>query len=128
MDIFVSGTANTPSLLFNAAKKEWLIYGRAYHKEPAVSFAPVLNWLTSLEDKSVAPYTFQVRLDFFDTASYKILHDILLGLKQRLANYGLTPSVQWYYEDGDDDMKDSGETFMTAIKLDFELICYPERL
>lgn len=126
MDIFINGTGNTPSLAFNSEKKEWLIYGRSYNKDPKTCFTPILTWLANLENKSTVTYNFQFKLDFIDTGSHKVLLDVLLELKNCLANSGSVPSVQWLYEFGDEAMKDSGEILMTAADLHFELICYPE--
>ncbi len=125
MDIRIEGSPTRPSLLFNAASAEWIISGRCYHNDPQGVFAPVFAWLRGLEQQCGREYRFQFRLEFFDTASYKVLLDMLAELKRRIAACTKVElSIQWFYEADDEDMRESGETLMEALHLPFELIEY----
>lgn len=125
MEIRIEGSPTRPSLLFNAASAEWIISGRCYHNDPQSVFAPVFAWLESLEQQCAHECRFQFRLEFFDTASYKVLLDMLAELKRRIATCTIRElSIKWFYEVDDEDMRESGETLMEASHLPFELIGY----
>lgn len=125
MDIRIEGSSTRPSLLFNAASAEWIISGRCYHNDPRGVFEPVFSWLRGLERQCGRECRFQFRLEFFDTASYKVLLDMLAELKRRIAACTKVElSIQWFYEADDEDMRESGETLMEALRLPFELIGY----
>lgn len=58
-------------------------------------------------------------LEYFNSASAKFLLDIFMLLKDI---YDSKISVSWYYEDGDEDMYETGEEFSDALGLPFEFI------
>lgn len=121
MNIVIEGTQNTPGIIFNAEQASWIVTGRSYHKEPRVSYEPILKWLDTL--RGPGHYSIEFKLEFFDTGSYKVILDILFYLKNKVAD-NICLSIKWFYETDDEDMKDSGESLKEITSLPLELIGY----
>jgi hypothetical protein len=67
---------------------------------------------------STNPIRFQIDLSYFNSSSAKFLFDILSELK-RLHLLGTPVVVEWYYEDGDPDMKDAGSDISLLVGMEF---------
>ncbi len=121
MDIFIEGTQNTPRILFNEKASSWVVSGRSYNKEPLSSYQPLIAWLETLNGPG--SYSFEFKLEFFDTSSFKVIVDILSYLQKKYSE-NLDLSIKWFYESDDEDMRDSGESLKEIIRLPVELISY----
>lgn len=124
MDLLIPETKNTPKLFFNSSSNHWSISGRSYPKEAVVFYEPLLNWINTCELSSQGNYSFEFKLEFFNTCSSKVLLDILIRLRKLAEQGKLTLDVKWYYETDDEDMKDNGESLMELAKLPFELVSF----
>lgn len=56
--------------------------------------------------------------EYFNTSSSKCLYDILKQI-QSLQNTGSEVTINWFYEDMDDDMRETGEDYEEALGLAF---------
>ena len=67
--------------------------------------------------------TIRVDLSFmyFNTSSSKCLFDLFKTLKQLKKN-GKDVEINWYYEEDDDDMMETGEDFADLLGLDFNFV------
>lgn len=83
-------------------------------------FAPVHDTVELFLKSRPSSLTFDVRLDYFNTSSSKALLDILrLAEKSIIAD---KVQVLWHYEDGDDDLRESGEDYASLVDLNFTLV------
>lgn len=122
MDILIEGTPNTPRILFNEKTSSWIVSGRSYNKEPRSSYEPIIKWLETLDGPGT--YSFEFKLEFFDTSSFKVIVDILSYLQKKISK-NLELSIKWFYESDDEDMRDSGESLKEIItELPLELVSY----
>jgi len=57
---------------------------------------------------------------YFNTASSKLIMDILLKLEEMVED-GANIKVEWYYQEDDEDMMEAGEEFSDIVEVDFDL-------
>lgn len=75
-----------------------------------------MQWLNDYEKSPQDETRLTVRLEYFNTSSSKCLIDIFRKLEQ-LHYQETTVKVVWYYEDEDEDMKESGEDFRDLVSM-----------
>jgi hypothetical protein len=62
-------------------------------------------------------------LSYFNTASSKIILDILLKLEE-IRNNGANVEIKWHYSSDDEDMMEAGEEYAEIVDIPIELIEY----
>ena len=121
----LAGTEDTPTIVLNAEEKVFSISGRSLPEDAASFYAPVLKWLSDFESsQSGVNITFEVKLEYFNTASSKLLLDIFSKLEDINSNDSNTVKLEWYYETDDEDMMEAGEEYSELVELDFVLKPY----
>jgi len=78
---------------------------------------------TYVQAPPVSATTFDVQLEYFNTSSSKCLVEIFRRL-EKIGNQSI--SVNWFYEEDDEDMQESGEDFKEIIDLNINLIMLEE--
>ena len=90
-----------------------------------VGFFVVVCWergLSWLDDYSKAPHKVTnviVKLDYFNISSSKRILFMFYKLNE-LHDKGYKVSVQWHYQEGEDDMYEVGQDFAFMVKIPFE--------
>lgn len=113
----ITGTEDTPAVLFDKDIGIFEISGRSLPEDAAEFYAPILQWLEDYAGSSNASTEFQMKLEYFNTASSKLLLDVLTKLED-IDN----SKVLWFYHDDDEDMEEAGEEFSEIIEdVEFEL-------
>ena len=67
--------------------------------------------------------TINLKMTYFNSASSKFLLDILLEF-MKFHSKGNKVEINWYYEDGDDEILESGEEMADMLGYTFNLIPY----
>ncbi len=105
----IEATKSTPDILFDKEKNILEIKGRSYPGSTKEFYSPVFSWLDNyfkqLTDKQV---TVNLEIIYFNSTSSKVLMDFLSVLEDEI-NKGKNISVNWFYEDDNDDMLEFGE-------------------
>jgi hypothetical protein len=121
--IKIKGTEDTPNVILDAAENNMEISGRSLPEDVSSFYGPILNWLAEYT-KSPNPKTiFNFRLVYFNTASSKLILDILMRLEE-LNKKGSSVVVRWYYPEDDEDMQEAGNEYADIVEVPFEQISY----
>ncbi len=116
-------SVDTPSIRFDAKKGELLLEGKSFPPDVTTFFKEALQWLDEYS-KNPASYTvMRLKLDYFNTASSKIVMDILYKMEE-LHQKGNDVLVEWYYPEDDEDMMETGKEYEELIKVPFKQIGY----
>jgi len=115
----IKGTYDTPTVIFSPESSTFEISGRSYPEDTAEFYIPVLDWVESYVSNPNEHTQFVFRLDYFNSSSYKPFLDILLKL-EGIVKKGLAVEVEWYYKDGDWDIKEAGEEFADIVDIPFK--------
>lgn len=121
--IKIKGTEDTPSVVLDAAENLMEISGRSLPEDVSSFYGPILSWLSEYA-KSPNPKTvFVFKLVYFNTASSKLILDILMKLED-LAKNGNEVLVKWLYPEDDEDMQEAGSEYADIVEVPFEQIAY----
>jgi len=118
-------TEDTPGIVFDPSQEIFEISGRSLPEDVNSFYNPVLSWL---EDYFKSPNTktrFSFKLSYFNTASSKMILDILM----RLETFHKTNNsvlIEWNYPEDDEDMREAGNEYSELVELPFEKISYKE--
>lgn len=125
MDVIkIKGTEDTPSIILDPENEIFEISGRSLPEDVTQFYDPVLSWLDEYAESPNEKTEFIFKLTYFNTASSKLLLDILLKLEEMGEN-GNNITIMWFYPEDDEDMQEAGEEFNEIVDLPFEHIEYP---
>ncbi|PIY10381.1 MAG: nuclear pore complex subunit [Flexibacter sp. CG_4_10_14_3_um_filter_32_15] len=113
-NFFLEGTNKTPQLDFNSNEGRFLIAGRSIPENSIEFYKPLFEWLDNYVGQAKSNTILDVKLEYFNTSSSKCLVEIfrkLEALQQKNDNV----LINWYYEEDDEDMQESGEDFQEII-------------
>jgi hypothetical protein len=121
--INITATEDTPNVILDPANNLFEISGRSLPEDVVVFYEPVIKWFDSFKKEPINDFALSIKLEYFNTASSKMILDILLKLEEIYQN-GTKLKVVWNYLSTDCDMKEAGEEYSEIVGLPFELLEY----
>jgi hypothetical protein len=121
--IKIKGTDDTPSVILDKENEIFEISGRSLPEDVTTFYEPILNWLDEYAESPNAKTVFSFKLVYFNTASSKLLLDILMKLEEMYEN-GNDVLIKWYYPEDDEDMEEAGEEYADIVDIPFEQVSY----
>lgn len=119
----IRATNDTPKVLLDPENDIFEISGRSLPEDVVSFYQPVIDWLEDYKD-ALNDYTeFVFKYIYFNTATSKLVQDILIKLEE-IHEGGGHVQVIWFYEEDDEDMLDLGEEFSENVNIPFEIISY----
>jgi len=119
MDVIkIMGTDDTPTVTLDAGSNIFEISGRSLPEDVAAFYNPIIEWMEKYNQAPLAKTVFNFKLVYFNTASSKMLLDILMKLEE-LHNAGKQVVVKWHFADDDEDMKEAGEEYADIVDVPF---------
>jgi len=120
--LIIDKTDDTPSIDFNPTSRELKISGRSLPEDVTTFYAPVLEWLDELEETPVGEFKFIVNLEYFNTASSKLILDILMRLEDIHTVGNNTIEIVWNYDKRDTDMEEAAEEYSELVEVPFQIV------
>jgi hypothetical protein len=117
--IYLDGTNRTPFVSLDPSGK-FRIRGRSIHENPSKFFDPILDWVEAYLNDPRETTVFDIELEYFNSGSSRYILDILTLLMERKADKKLI--VNWYFEDGDDDLLERGQYYESILNTKFNFI------
>jgi hypothetical protein len=121
--IKIQGTDDTPTVTLDKENNIFEISGRSLPEDVVVFYKPILEWLDEYKNDPLDKTVFNFKLEYFNTASSKLLLDVLLKLED-IHNDGHDVLVKWHYPDDDEDMEEAGEEYSDIVDVPFEQVPY----
>ena len=121
--IKIQGTDDTPTVTLDKENNIFEISGRSLPEDVVVFYKPILEWLDEYKNDPLDQTVFNFKLEYFNTASSKLLLDVLLKLED-IHNDGHEVLVKWHYPDDDEDMEEAGEEYSDIVEVPFEQVPY----
>ncbi len=119
-ELKIAPTKNSPEISMNP-DGVIRIKGRSIHENSIVFFKPVEEWVKEYVKDPADLTCIEVNLEYFNSASAKILINLLQKISYvRLKNKKFV--INWYYEEGDEDILERGEYFSSVLNLPFSFI------
>jgi len=117
----IEGTQKTPTINFDLTKGELEVFGNSIPENSVDFYKPLIAALDEymLAPKPTTNVTFNMR--YFNTSSSKRILDVFKKL-EILNRNGSPVTVNWVYEDDDDDMLEAGEDYESVVELTFKMV------
>jgi hypothetical protein len=113
-------TKNSPEIIMNP-EGFIKIRGRSIHEDVNLFFLPVSTWIAEYIENPADITCVEMKLEYFNSASAKVFIQLLQKLTYvHLKNKKLV--LNWYYEDGDEDILERGEYFASILDIPFNFI------
>lgn len=109
-DLFIQGTDSLPTVSFKTSG-ELKVTGRALPEDANTFFKPLLEWVRNFSAEEIH---IEFNLDYFNTSVSKQLLDIFKIIENNPDNKVI--KIKWMYEDGDEEMLESGEIYSEILK------------
>ena len=121
--IKIQGTEDTPKVILDKENDLMEISGRSLPEDVASFYEPVLSWLDEYAQSPNGKTIFNFKLVYFNTASSKLLLDILMKLEE-IHEAGNDVLIRWHYPEDDEDMEEAGEEYADIVDVPFEQVSY----
>ncbi len=121
----VGKTHNTPLINFDPEKKVLEMSGKSIPEDPQAFYRSLLDWVDQYTANPLDKLTVNIRLEYFNTSSSKILFTIFKKF-ENMPKAADKIEVNWYFEEGDYDLLESGEDYESLLKIPFNVIEVPE--
>ncbi|MBN2212717.1 MAG: DUF1987 domain-containing protein [Bacteroidales bacterium] len=109
-DLYIERTPTMPGILFSTTG-EIKMEGRAMPENAFAFFQPLIKWASEIDVKEI---NIEFNIDYFNTSVSKQLLDLFRSFEN---NHHIEKiSITWMYEDGDDEMLESGEIYEDMLK------------
>jgi len=129
-NLIINPTISTPFVNFDLKTGIFKLSGVSRPEDVMDYYRPVMDWLEKLTINVMAnkdgssdlkKIVLIYKLDYFNTASSKFINKITRELSN-LREAGTELSVQWHYEEGDEQMREDGEYLSEAAGMEFEFL------
>jgi hypothetical protein len=121
--IKIKGSDDTPNVILDKDNGIFEISGRSLPEDVAAFYEPILDWLEAYAEDPLEKTIFNFKLEYFNTASSKLLLDVLLKLED-MYDDGKDILVRWHFPDDDEDMEEAGEEYADIVEVPFEQVSY----
>ena len=118
--LHIEGSRKTPLISFDITGK-FRIEGRSIPEDANLFFGRVIEWLEEYVSIPRDETTIDVALEYLNSGTSKFILLILKMLNESsFENHKLI--INWYYEEGDDDIQERGEYYASILGVDINYI------
>lgn len=119
----IKGSHETPEVLLDKDAGQFSITGKSLPEDVKEFYNPLINWINEYATSPNPETTLKVKMDYFNTASSKMILEIFEIMKE-IQDAGHKVSIDWYYQEDDEDMQDAGEDYADIVEVPFNFISY----
>lgn len=119
--IKITGTDDTPSVHLDKAGGILELSGRSLPEDVTAFYQPIIDWIDAYVKDPNDKTVFNFKLEYFNTASSKIILDVLLKFEE-IAESGKEVVVKWFYNEDEEDMLEAGEEYADIVDIPFEYV------
>ena len=119
--ISIEGTPKTPTITFDLTKGFLEIKGRSIPENSIEFYKPLVDWLEKYAATPQAATNVNIQLEYFNTSSSKCILDVFKKLEAINKN-GSSVTINWCYEEDDEDMLEAGEDYQAIINIPFKMV------
>lgn len=120
----IKGSWKSPHITLNP-NGNFEIWGRSLPENVFELYEPVFDWLKEYEKSPAETTNVEVKLEYFNTSSSKLLFEIFKHF-EKISKAGNKLNVKWYFEHDDPDLEEEGKMFSDLVDIPVELISVEE--
>ena len=110
---------NTPEIIFNPTDNVFSIKGKSFPENAKKFYTEVLDWLDHYVPDS--EFTIDIVLYYISSSSIISVLEIIRKLDKININHKAV-SINWYYDEDDDDIKKIGEDYQRISNVPINLV------
>ena len=118
-NLIIEETKSTPLVDFKEGVL--LIKGQSYNENPRQFYSVIMEWLDNYFNEYKGETTFIMKFLYLNTSSTKIIMEIIRKLEKIYAK-GIKIKIEWYYDEENENILETGEDFKEEAKLEFNII------
>ncbi|HPM03288.1 MAG TPA: DUF1987 domain-containing protein [Candidatus Cloacimonadota bacterium] len=111
----LESTDDTPAVILSKGEEIFKISGRSLPEDVVTFFEPIMAWIKEYSLNPNPSTDFVFKLDYFNTASSKLILDLLNALKNIKGC-----RIIWYTYEDDEEVLDAGKEFSEQVDIPFE--------
>jgi len=118
--VLIESTKNSPRVEINS-EGEITMKGRCFIEDSFIFFMPVLQCFKTHIFRSVK---IDIQLEYLNTSGLVQIYGLFTLVKEKYGKDHI--SINWFYEEGDEDIFEVGKTIESQINLPFNFFEYVE--
>lgn len=122
----LTGSPKTPEVNFNAETGKLELKGRSIPENSIEFYKPMFDWIEGYGASPKPATEVNIVLEYFNTSSSKCILDLFKKLEALNGGGKTTVTVNWHYEEDDEDMLEAGEDYQAIISLKVNMIAIKE--
>lgn len=130
--IHLAASETTPKVELDHTTDKFEIGGESRPENARKFYGPIIEWFDKynqflywLKNDKGAGYKKDIVVDFhFDylnSTSIKFVYDLLKKIEELKTN-ATSATINWYFDAGDEDMKESGEEYSRMVGMTFNIL------
>lgn len=120
-NLTLEGSAKTPTINFDATSGKLELRGRSIPENSVEFYKPLNEWIENYGASPAGETSVDVKLEYFNTSSSKCILDLFKKL-EAISGSKTNVTVNWYFEEDDEDMEEAGQDYKAIIGLPFNII------
>ena len=119
-NLLIESTKKTPEVVFNHEGRI-RVSGRSIPEDATKFYDDLYEWIYNYCQNPPESTTVDIELEYFNSGSSKAILHILRALVD-ISKRGHKLTINWYYEEGDDDIMERGEYYESILDIKFNFI------
>ncbi len=119
--IQIEPTRVTPLISFDPEEGLLEMKGRSSPENSIQFYQSIIDALEDYANISENGLIANFAFEYFNTSSSKCLFDVFKKLT-KIQSKGVNLVINWFYEEGDEDMMEAGEDYSDLLDLDFNFL------
>ena len=119
----IESAEDSPQIILDRESNILEISGRSLPEDVNTFYEPMMSWIEEYAKDPLDVTIFNFKLTYFNTASSKIILDILTHFEEMIEE-GHEVMVRWHYPEEDEDMLEAGEEYSEMVDVPFEMVSY----
>lgn len=118
----IEGTKNTPTIKFDLEKGELNISGRSIPENSIEFYNPLFSAIDTYITKPKNKTILNIQLEYYNSSSSACLLSVFKKLEKFTKTADSLVTVNWLYEENDEDILAAGKNFEGMVDLPFKMI------
>jgi len=119
----IEASDDSPQVLLDQEDNQFEISGKSLPEDVVDFYQPVMDWLKEYRVKPNARTEFNLKMIYFNTASSKLIMDILM-IFEEMVEEGHDVVIRWHSMQKDEDMQEAGKEYEEMLEIPFEHLTY----
>lgn len=119
MDQYLTEPSRNAPLIHFRVDGSMRIKGRSIHENVAEFYQPAFEWVDEYLKDPADVTCIEIELEYFNSASAKYIIKLLQKFKEVIFS-DKKYVINWYYEEGDEDILEKGEYFSSVLSVPFK--------